>query len=128
MTRAILQRSCAGVLLLAGLAAASPSVLAGVNGGLWEVSGHGDPVRLCVADPLVLAAYEHRNASCSRKVIRSNGETAVVSYSCSGGGFGHSEISVLTPRSLHIDTQGISGGEPYQYPLDAHRVGDCPHH
>ena len=128
MTRSILQRSCAGALLLAGLAAASPPIVAGVSAGLWEVSGHGAPVRVCVADPLELAAYEHRNTSCTRKVIRSDGQTAVISYSCSGGGFGQSEVSIITPRSLHIATQGISGGEPYQYLLDAHRIGDCPHH
>lgn len=128
MTRHILLRCGAGALPFACLAAATPSVLPGVGGGLWEVAGQGTPVRLCVTDPLMLAAYEHRNANCTRSVIRSDGQNAVVSYSCSGGGFGHSEVSVITPRSLHIDTQGISGGEPYQYALDARRVGDCSRH
>lgn len=128
MTRRILLRFGAGAFLMAGLAGAAPSVLAGVSGGLWEVTGQGAPVRLCVADPLRLAVYEHRNASCTRNVIRGDGQSAVVSYSCSAGAFGHSQISVITPRSLHIDTQGISGGEPYSYALDARRVGDCPSH
>ena len=128
MTRQFLLRTGAGALFLVGLAAAAPSVLAGVNGGLWEVSGQGAPVRLCLADPLLLAAYEHRSTRCTRSVIRSDGQSAVVSYSCSGGGFGHSELSVLTPRSLQIDTQGILGGEPYNYVLDARRLGDCPRH
>lgn len=128
MIHRIVLRSCGGALLLVGLAAASPFALTGVSGGLWEVAGHGAAVRLCVADPLALAAYEHRNASCTRTVIRNDGQSAGVSYSCSGGGFGHSEISVVTPRSLHIDTQGISDGEPYKYALEAHRIGDCSHH
>ena len=112
---------------MVGLMAAAPAVLAGVNGGLWEVTGHSAPVRLCVGDPLVLAAYEHRSTNCTRSVIRSTGDSAVVSYSCSGG-FGQSEISVLTPRSLQIDTQGILAGEPYHYVLNARRLGDCPRH
>lgn len=128
MTRSVLLRCCAGAAFLVGLAAAGPAVLNGVSGGLWEVSGHGAPARLCVADPLVLAAYEHRKSSCSRTVIRSDGESAVVSYTCSGGGFGQSNISVVTPRSLNIATQGISGGEPYKYMLVARRLGDCSSH
>jgi len=128
VTRQFLLRACAGALFLAGLATAAPSVLAVVTGGLWEVSGQGAPVRLCVADPLILAAYEHRSTRCARAVIRSDAQSAVISYSCSGGGFGHSELSVLTPRSLQIDTQGILGGEPYNYVLNARRLGDCPRH
>ena len=126
VTRPALLRSLAGALFLISLAAANVSPLAGVAGGLWEVSGHGAPVRLCVPDPLVLAAYEHRSLNCTRTVIRGDGHSAVVSYSCAGGGFGQSQISVLTPRSLEIDTQGISRGEPYNYLLNAHRIGDCP--
>lgn len=127
MTRQFLLRSCVGVLLF-GLTAAAPSVLAGVDGGLWEITGQGPPARLCIGDPLLLAVYEHRSSSCRRSVLRSDGQSAVVSYSCSGGGFGQSQLSLLTPRSLQIDTQGILGGEPYHYVLDARRLGDCPRH
>ena len=128
MTRQFLLRSCVGVLFVAGLSAAAPSVLTGVDGGLWEVTGHGPPARMCLADPLQLAAFEHRSNSCTRSIIRSDGQSVVVSYRCSGGGFGQSEVFLLTPRSLQIDTQGISGGEPYHYVLNARRVGDCPGH
>jgi hypothetical protein len=129
MTDRILPRISAGALILAGLLAATgPSAFTEVSGGLWEVTGHGEPVRVCVADPLVLAEYEHRHASCTRTVIRSDGQSAVVSYSCSGGGFGQSDVSIVTPRSLRIDTQGILGGAPYNYLLEARRIGDCSHH
>ena len=55
-----------------------------------------------------------------------NGSSTAIDYSCGGAGFGHSEITVLTPRSLRIETQGISDGLPFNYVLQARRVDDCP--
>ena len=57
-----------------------------------------------------LAQYEHRHKSCSRSVITDNGSSTVIEYSCPGGGFGRSKLTMITPRSLRIETQGISEG------------------
>ena len=46
--------------------------------------------------------------------------------SSGAAGFGHSEVTLLTPRSLRIATQGISDGLPFNYVLQAHRIADCP--
>jgi hypothetical protein len=120
----------AAVVAVTSLAAAANApVLEGVSGGIWEVSGNKAPAaRICAADPLQLASYEHRAVPCTRTLVRGSAASAVVTYSCSNGGFGQSTISLITPRSLHIETQGISGGAPYQYTLEARRVGDCAHH
>jgi hypothetical protein len=59
-------------------------------------------------------------------VISDDGSSTVIRYSCGGAGFGHSEIDVLTPRSLRISTQGISSGLPFNYVLQARRIEDCP--
>jgi hypothetical protein len=95
---------------------------------LWEVStsatGH-NPTRLCVASPEVLAQFEHRNGRCKRSVIRDGGTNAEINYTCADGGFGRSAVTLVTPRSLTIDTQGISGGLPFHYKLYARRMGDC---
>ena len=124
------------ILPIGGLAAAAtliaaqqPSALAQAQPGLWEISGAPGsraPVRQCVADVAALARYEHRSRSCSAKVLKDAGTSAQIDYSCAGAGFGHSEINVLTPRSLRISTQGISDGLPFNYVLQAHRVDDCP--
>ena len=53
-------------------------------------------------------------------------DAVVIDYSCGPAGFGHSEVNVLTPRSLRIATQGISDGLPFNYVLQAHRIADCP--
>jgi hypothetical protein len=115
-------------ILLILTAASPPSVLAQASPGLWEVSGlpgSKTPTRLCVADVRVLAAFEHRGRNCSRSVLRDSGTQAVIHYNCAAAGFGESRITLITPRSLKIQTQGISENAPFNYVLQARRVGDC---
>jgi hypothetical protein len=110
-------------------AAALPPTLGQTQPGLWEISGAPGskaPIRQCVADVSVLARFEHRARNCTAKLLKQNGSFAQIEYSCGGAGFGHSEIEVLTPRSLRISTQGISDGLPFNYVLQARRVDDCP--
>ncbi|HET9334898.1 MAG TPA: DUF3617 family protein [Sphingomicrobium sp.] len=121
----------AGLLALSAclLAAASlPRALAPAQGGLWEVSrsatGHA-ATRICVASPDLLAQFEHRQNRCSRKVVSDSGTQTLISYNCAGGGFGQSKMTLITPRTLRIDTQGISHDLPFHYQLHARRVGDC---
>jgi hypothetical protein len=117
-----------GLVLPAAAAAAVPSALAKVAGGLWEISGVPGaqaPVRQCVTDVLSLAQYEHRGKACSRSIIHDGASSTKVNYQCGGAGFGESEMDVITPRSLRIATQGISDQLPFSYVLQARRIGDC---
>lgn len=119
----------AGAVLFVALAATSkPPVLSQISGGLWEISGpRGAPVtRLCVPQPPLLAQVEHRSAKCSQTVLRNDPASALIEYSCAGGGFGHSKITMLTPRSVRIETQGIADQAPFAYVVKARRVGNCP--
>lgn len=110
-------------------AATTPPPLAKLEGGLWEVTqAGGQPIRLCVASAIQLAQFEHRDASCTRDLLSDAGTGATIHYSCTGGGFGHSRVKVITPRSLRVETQGISGNAPFKYVLQARRVGNCPGH
>jgi len=130
MSRKVLALSIAGAAAVLALGAAQrPAALAQASPGLWELSGvpgSKAPVRQCIADIGALAQFEHRNASCKRSVVSDSASSTVVEYTCPGGGFGHSQIDVITPRSLRISTQGISENLPFNYVLQAHRVGDCP--
>src|SRR5829696_7883528 len=105
----------AGMAALALGAASLPPVIA-ESGGLWEVShsatGAGAE-KSCVPQAAVLAQWEHRRVQCTRVVISSTATDAVIHYTCPGGGFGHSQMHVVTPRTLRIQTQGISGGYPF---------------
>lgn len=117
------------ILVALGVAAASASVFATAEPGLWEISRSGSPaVKLCVANTAMLAQFEHRNSRCSRNVIRDNGSAATVHYTCPGGDFGQSDLRLVTPRSLSIQTQGISAGAPFQYTIQARRIGNCQIH
>src|SRR4029453_4695534 len=115
--------------LTAGVVAASvPRALAPATGGLWEVSrsatGH-DPTRICVASPELLANFEHRQQRCTRTVVSDSGTETLISYNCAGGGFGQSKMTLITPRSLRIHTEGISDNLPFHYQLYARRISDC---
>jgi len=122
-----MSRCAAAAAALFSLAAAvRPAVFSQTSGGLWEVSrSDGGRRNICIPDPVLLAQYEHLKSRCSRDILRDQNGRAEISYSCSAGGFGQSKIEQLTPRSLRIETQGISGDAPFHYVLQARRLGDC---
>ena len=119
----------AGILLILGLGAFQPpAALSSASPGMWEIAGapgSKGAVRECVGDVLTLAQFEHRHKNCSRNIVSSASSTAVIHYSCGGSDFGESRVTVLTPRSMRIETQGISEQLPFNYVLQARRVGDC---
>jgi hypothetical protein len=116
------------VAALALVGAQPPSNLAQTKAGLWEISGvpgAAYPLRQCVADLALLARFEHRTKACNATTVRDSGLSSVIDYNCGAAGFGHSEVNVLTPRSLRIATQGLSDGVPFNYVLQAHWIADC---
>ena len=128
MTRSLLLLAAVGTAAPAVTAAIAPAgVLAPVQPGMWEMSGAPGmpPVRQCIADISVLARFEHRAKSCSARTVRESGNSTAIDYNCGPAGFGESDVTVLTPRSLRISTQGISDGLPFNYVLQARRVADC---
>ena len=109
-------------------AATPPSALSKVAAGMWEVSGvpgSQTPVRQCFADILTLAQFEHRTRNCARTVLSDKGSSTLIDYRCGSADFGQSQIDVVTPRALRISTQGISAQLPFNYVIQARRVGDC---
>ena len=117
-----------GAAIALPAAATAPSALSKIAGGLWEVSGapgSQTPVRQCFPDVQTLAQFEHRSRNCTRTVISDNGSSTVIGYRCGPSDFGQSQVDVVTPRSLRIATQGISGQLPFNYVIQARRVGDC---
>jgi hypothetical protein len=113
------------------VAAAQPSALAQTSPGLWEIDGLPKaraPIRQCVANTALLARVEHNGQACKQIVISDTETSTVIEYTCTGGGFGRSKLTLLTPRSLRIETQGISANYPFNYVIQARRVGECSAH
>ena len=110
------------------IAAVSPRALAPAAGGLWAVStdatGHNSE-QVCISSPEVLAMWEHRTGRCTPEIISDVSSVARIRYTCSDGGFGDSKVTLITPRTMRIETQGISGGLPFHYQRHARRVGEC---
>ena len=128
IARLILAAGGLGAALIL-VAAGKPSALSQTRPGLWEIRGAPGsraPIRRCVGDVLALARFEHRSRVCTSKILNDEGSSASLEYSCGPAGFGHSQIDVITPRSLRISTQGISAGLPFNYVLQVRRVDDCP--
>ena len=116
--------TCCAVALLVG-GASLPRAMAGP--GEWEIgtTAAGRSERVCLADPAMLMQWEHRGKPCRQAILATTLDRAEVQYSCPGGGFGTSRMEVITPRSIKISTQGISGGLPFGYVVQARRLGDC---
>ncbi|MEO6580383.1 MAG: hypothetical protein ABIN83_04450 [Sphingomicrobium sp.] len=107
-------------------AASLPTALS--SAGQWEVGksliGSGNET-VCLNDPAVLMHWDQRAKRCTTAVLSSSLDRAEVHYTCQGGSFGNSKVEVLTPRSVRIETQGISDGYPFAYTLHARHVGPC---
>ena len=127
-----LASAAATLALLVVLGAAQrPTALAQTRAGLWEISGlpgASAPARRCLIDTAALAQVEHRAQNCTRVIVSDSPPRAAVHYTCANGGFGRTDMTVLTPRSIRIQTQGISNGAPFNYVVQARRVGDCRAH
>ena len=120
----------AGGLLLLG-AARAPGAIALASPGLWELTGLPNAegaARQCLANTATLARLEHRGQACKETVVSENATSTLIHYTCANGGYGQTKVTMLTPRSLRIETQGISANLPFNYKIQARRVGNCPAH
>ncbi len=125
---------CAGALLLLGAArqpagSHTPGAIALAEPGLWEFSGlpaAGGPARQCLGSTGALSRLQHRGQNCREHVVSKTDSSTLIHYTCSNGGYGQTKLTMLTPRSLRIETQGISANYPFNYKIQARRVGNCP--
>lgn len=120
----------AGTLLGASavLAAQDPAMLARVARGEWQLHqvGSRDDVvsHLCVTRPAQLIQLRENDSSCTRSVLSEAARSATVSYSCPTG-TGRTTLTMSGSGSVHIATQGLSNGEPFDTEYDAHLIGHC---
>jgi len=127
---------CAGVaaLVMTGAMTAAapepgPSVaLSRIERGQYDITvvGSTAPARsVCIADAAILLQMQHPGAACTRLVMADTPDSTTVNYTCSSGGHGRTVVTITTPRSFDIDTQGIAGGAPFDLNYQGRRVGAC---
>jgi hypothetical protein len=104
------------------------AMLDGLDAGRWElkVRENGQGVqRLCVSNGRRFIQLRHPDASCQRFVVEDQPNKVTVQYTCSGQGYGRTEIRSESSRLVQIQSQGIAGGLPFEFTAEARRVGDC---
>lgn len=72
-----------------------------------------------------MARIEHRGRACKQSVLKQAGGSVTYSYNCTASDFGRSKMDSVTTNNIRIETQGISGGLPFGYTVQARRIGDC---
>lgn len=117
------------------LAAAAPAFGGGpslamldqLEAGRWELRERSGSAlqQICVPGGRQLIQLRHPGAQCSSFVITDTPATVVVQYTCSGRGYGRTEIRRETNRLVRIDSQGIVDGFPFDVSAEARRVGAC---
>lgn len=118
----------AGAAAMATLAGAqSGSVVERIQPGQWQLSEAGATTgrSLCLTDPATVLQLGHGDARCTRNVIERSATALTVHYSCPGSGQGHTILTLRSPTSFRLQTQGLTGGMPFEYDYDARRTGDC---
>ena len=106
--------------------AMSLAALKSLEPGLWQIDVEGrSPRQMCIADTSALVQVEHDQPGCSRFVIANEPKVSTVHYSCQRAGWGRTTVRVETASSAVIRTQGISRNAPFEYTLQARRVGAC---
>ena len=98
-----------------------------LESGHWEMHEHtaSAPQRLCIADGRRLIQLRHPGAQCETFVVEDGPAQVVVQYTCQGRGYGRTRVRRETNRLVQIDSQGIVDGLPFNFAVEARRVGDC---
>jgi hypothetical protein len=125
--------AAAAVLFLLGLAPANGGgqtlgMLDGIESGNWELrsrSAGGAPQRMCIDHARRFIQLRHQADACDRFVVEDGANNVTVQYTCRGRGYGRTHIRRETSRLVQIDSQGIANGLPFEFTVEARRIGDC---
>ncbi|WP_240504354.1 DUF3617 domain-containing protein [Tsuneonella mangrovi] len=95
--------------------------------GMWEVRfrDSGETRRICLKTGRELIQLKHGDAACNRFVVEDGPSAVTVQYTCRGNGYGRTNIRQETPTLAQVDSQGIAGGQPFEFLAEARRVGSC---
>ncbi len=110
---------------------AGNALLNSLNKGMWELrSVGGGPSRaaqsrICLGSPTKLVQIQHGNAKCTQKILSVKSDRITVHYSCPGLGQGLTNIRKESRRVIHIDSQGVRNGSPFNFSVEGRLKGRC---
>jgi hypothetical protein len=95
--------------------------------GAWSlrIRDDGSQQRICVRDGRELIQLRHREADCSRFVVRDEADEVVVQYTCRGNGYGRTSIRREGNGLVQVQSQGIIDGAPFSISGEARHNGSC---
>ena len=98
-----------------------------LESGRWELRERtaSQPQRLCVPSGRRLIQLRHPSGQCDSFVVEDSAAQVVVQYTCQGHGYGRTRVRRETNRLVQIDSQGVADGLPFEFSVEARRVGDC---
>ncbi len=124
-----------GILLAATMLTVAPGVawatrstmLDSLSPGMWTVRDRhtGAQDRICVRTGREFIQLGHRQARCSRFLIRNLPNEVVVQYTCEGEDYGRTTIRQESSALVQIASQGIRNGRPFTFNGEARRSGRC---
>lgn len=123
--------SILGAAMFAGLPAAANApeldMLSSLSAGQYELRFRdGQPARrICVRSGRELLQIGHPGLRCNSFVVADGASEVDVNYTCPGQGYGRTLVRKETSSLVQIDTQGIRGGMPYAWNIEARRTGAC---
>lgn len=125
----------AAALAMTGFGLAAPAfgqsrplaMLDRLDAGKWELRMREDGARttLCIPNGRRLIQLRHPNEACDRLVIEDAPNQVAVQYTCRGRGYGLTRIRRETNQLVQIESQGIAEGLPFDFTVEARRVGSC---
>ena len=105
----------------------SLAMLRGLAKGEWTVKYRdGTPdQKVCVKTGEELVQLRHTRSNCSRFVVEDGPGKVTAQYTCSGDGYGRTNIRRETEALVQIEVQGFAQGLPFQFEAEARRTGSC---
>jgi hypothetical protein len=110
-----------------GVHAAELGMLDSLTKGAWSlrIRDDGSEQRICVRDGRELIQLRHKQAGCSRFVVRDEASEVVVQYTCRGNGYGRTSIRREGDGLVQVQSQGIIDGAPFSISGEARHSGAC---
>ena len=105
----------------------SLAMLDQLEAGRWELRDRDGaaPQRICLPNGRRLIQLRHSGLACDSFIVKDSPSEVVVQYTCQGRGYGRTQIRRETNRLVQVQSQGIVDGLPFEFSVEARRVGEC---